>query len=55
MPGWVARLSEGREQAADLADGQADQVVGVDGSVLIMPLRCPGKLSTAAGAPFERQ
>jgi hypothetical protein len=49
----VLRLGEGGEQAADLACGQPDQVLGP--VLAIMLLAGPGKLSTGAGAPFERR
>jgi hypothetical protein len=46
----MLRLSEAGDQAADLAGGEPDQF-----AVMVMPLLRPGKLSTAAGAPFERR
>ena len=46
----VLRLREAGEHAADLAGGEGDQL-----ALVIMPLRHPGNLSTAAGAPFERR
>jgi hypothetical protein len=39
------------EQAPDLAGSEADQLLGS----AVMRHRCPGKLSTGAGAPFERR
>lgn len=47
MP-WIG---EGGEQAADLAGGEPDQGI----AVVVMLLACRGKLSTGAGAPFERR
>jgi hypothetical protein len=49
----MPRLDDDSEQAADLAGGQPDQVIGAGPAVVIMLAGCPGKLSTGAGAPFE--
>ena len=46
-------MREGCQQAADLGGGHGDEVAYVVAAMVIMPQACPGKLSTAAGAPFE--
>jgi hypothetical protein len=51
----VLRMGQCGEQVADLAGGQRDEIGRADQVVVIMPRACPGKLSTAAGAPFERR
>jgi hypothetical protein len=50
---WMLRMGKGSEQPADLAGGQRDQLDSVGQFTLITPRAYPGKLSTAAGAPFE--
>jgi hypothetical protein len=45
----VALLGAVGEQSADFAGGEPDQVL----VVVITLLRCRGKLSSGAGAPFE--
>jgi len=49
----MLRMREGCQQAADLGGGHGDEVAYVVAAMVIMPQACPGKLSTAAGAPFE--
>lgn len=46
-------MREGCQQAADLGGGHGDEVAYVVAAMVIMPQACPGKLSAAAGAPFE--
>jgi hypothetical protein len=46
-------MREGCQQAVDLGGGHGDEVAYVVAAMVIMPQACPGKLSTAAGAPFE--
>lgn len=46
--GSVLGLGEPRDEAADLAGGELDQLAGA-----VRSLRRPEELSTAAGAPFE--
>jgi hypothetical protein len=49
----MVRMREGGQQAADLGGGHGDEVADVVAAMVIMPQACPGKLPTAAGAPFE--
>ncbi len=50
MVAGVPGLDGAGEEPADLAGGEADQF-----AVVVMPRPCPAKLSTGAGAPFERR
>jgi hypothetical protein len=46
-------VGNGGEQAAHLVGGQRDEVARVWQGVVITRRRCPGRLSTAAGAPLS--
>jgi hypothetical protein len=50
MVAGVPGLDGAGEELADLAGSEVDQL-----AVMVMPRRCPAKLSTGAGAPFERR
>lgn len=52
---WMLGMGEGGDQPADLPGGQPDEVIAAGRAVVIMLRQCPGKLSTAAGAPFEQR
>jgi hypothetical protein len=52
---WMLGMGEGGDQPTDLPGGQRDEVIAAGLAVVMMLRRCPGKLSTGAGAPFEQR